>query len=89
MSVYDLPGELVVLSMAINVLDRLVTRRPGIFLFPEAGRWRQFSGDWTVLMATVGALALFRVLPLICFITSGARGWSGYRFTPFCSDIFG
>ena len=77
MSPRDFLGYLVVLTMVLNVADRLLSRRPGLLHFPGSGGMRQFLSAWSILMAALAALCLFGAVPVLWFLVAGA-GWMAF-----------
>jgi hypothetical protein len=58
--------------MAANIADRLFTGRPGFFHFPRSGPLRLVFALWSILLAAVAFLCLFRAILGIYFSVIGA-----------------
>ncbi|MBI2477146.1 MAG: hypothetical protein HYV60_00345 [Planctomycetia bacterium] len=74
MNTQDYLACLVLLSLIVNLGDRLLTHRPGLLPFPSSGVLRFIFMGWSILLAVLAGLSLFRAIPVLFFVAVGT-GW--------------
>ena len=60
MNLQDVIASLVLLSLLVNVADRLLTRRGMLLAFPRSGRLRYFFTGWSIVLAALALLSLLQ-----------------------------
>ncbi len=84
MSAKDIEVGLTLLSLAVNLGDRLLTGRGGFFQFPRSGALGYVFGFCILLLPALALLCIFQAIPDIYFFATGTAWFVCVQ----CYDIY-